>query len=125
MGIKEEKPKDIPPQFTSILDKYQDVFPSDLPKGLPPQRHLRLTIPLVEGAKPTFRPLYRLSPKEHEEVRKQVADLLSKGWIEPSKSPFGSPILFVQKKDGTLRMCGLSCCEQTDGEKPVCVASNR
>ena len=102
---KEEKLRDVPPELTYILDKYQDVFPSDLPKGLPPERQLGHTIPLVEGAKPTFRPLYRLSPKEHEEVRKQVADLLSKGWIEPSKSPFGSPILFVQKKDGTLRMC--------------------
>ena len=77
----------------------------NLKEGLPLECKWGHTISLVEGAKPTFRPLYRLSPKEHEEVRKQVADLLSKGWIEPSKSPFGSPILFVQKKDGTLRMC--------------------
>ena len=76
-----------------------------MPKGLPPSRQTGHTIELVENAKPTFRPLYRLSPFEHEEVRKQVAELLDKGWIEPSSSPFGAPILFVQKKDKSLRMC--------------------
>ncbi len=76
MGIKEEKPKDIPPQFTSILDKYQDVFPSNLPKVLPPVRQLGHNIPLIEGAKPTFWPLYHLSPKERNEVHKLVPELL-------------------------------------------------
>jgi len=49
--------------------------------------------------------MYRLSPAEYAEAKKQVAEYLEKGWIEPSTSPYGAPILFVQKKDGGLRMC--------------------
>lgn len=97
----EKVPTDIQP----LLEEYGDVFPDELPRGLPMVRQVGHTIPLVEGAKPTFRPIYRLSPKEHSEVRQQITDLLDKGWITPSRSPFGAPILFVQKKDGSLRMC--------------------
>ena len=95
----------IPQPLKPLLSEFNDVFPEEMPKGLPPSRQTGHTIELLEDAKPTFRPLYRLSPFEHEEVRKQVADLLDKGWIEPSSSPFGAPILFVQKKDKSLRMC--------------------
>ena len=62
------------------------------------------TIPLEEGSKLHSRPIYRLSPRELEEVKRQVQEYLEIFWIEPSASPYGSPILFVQKKDGTLRM---------------------
>jgi hypothetical protein len=97
--------KDIPPALRSVVNRYGDVFPKELPSGLPPDRGVGHTIPLVEGAKPPFRGIYRLSPLELEEVKTQVTSLLAKGWIEPSKSPFGAPVLFVQKKDGSLRMC--------------------
>ncbi|MGQ3348719.1 reverse transcriptase domain-containing protein, partial [Bosea sp. (in: a-proteobacteria)] len=63
------------------------------------------TIPLEPGAKPPFKGMYRLSPLEYAEVKKQISELLSKGWIRPSSSPYGAPVLFVAKKDGTLRMC--------------------
>ena len=89
--------------LTAVLEKFKDVF-EPLPSGLPPEREMAHTIPLEEGSKPPFRPIYRLSPKELEEAKRQVQEYLEKGWIEPSASPYGSPILFVQKKDGTLRM---------------------
>ena len=92
-------------EFDTLLAQYQDVFPVDLPAGLPPDRGVGHTIPLEPDARPTFRPIYRLSPKEMAEVKRQVADLLQRSLIEPSTSPYGSPVLFVQKKDGSLRMC--------------------
>ncbi len=91
------------PVIAALLDEFKDVF-QDLPPGLPPERNVAHTIPLQPGATPPAKRLYRLSPKELEEVKRQIADLLSKGFIEPSTSPFGAPILFVQKKDGSLRM---------------------
>ena len=87
-----------------ILTTYADVFPPTLP-GLPPVRQVDHTIPLIPGATPPNRPMFRLSPKEHQEVVDHIKSLLALGLIEPSSSPFGSPILFVPKKDGTLRMC--------------------
>ena len=86
-----------------LLGKYGKVF-KDLPDGLPPDRGIQHTINLTENKTP-FRHPYRLSPAELEEAKKQIADLLAKGFIQPSQSPFGAPILFVQKKDGSLRMC--------------------
>jgi Reverse transcriptase (RNA-dependent DNA polymerase)/RNase H-like domain found in reverse transcriptase/Integrase zinc binding domain/Chromo (CHRromatin Organisation MOdifier) domain/gag-polyprotein putative aspartyl protease/Integrase core domain len=91
-----------PQRLQAILEAYKDVF-AELP-GLPPERNVCHTIPLVPGAKPPHRRMYRLSPAELEEVKRQVADLLAKGLIEPSSSPYGAPILFVQKADGSLRM---------------------
>ena len=75
-----------------------------MPPGLPPLRTIHLTIDTGDHP-PTSKPAYRLSPKEKEEVQRQVKELLGSGLIRPSQSPFGAPVLFVQKKDGTLRMC--------------------
>eukprot|EP00877_Chromochloris_zofingiensis_P003160 jgi/Chrzof1/12845/Cz07g09130.t1 len=87
-----------------VLQNHQSVFAKL--DGLPPERgDAFYAIPLEEGAQPPFRRMYRLSPREREEVEQQIKDLLAKGFIEPSTSPFGAPILFVQKKDGSLRMC--------------------
>ena len=85
--------------LTAVLEKFKDVF-EPLPSGLPPEREMAHTIPLEEGSKPPFRPIYRLSPKELEEAKRQVQEYLEKCWIEPSASPYGSPILFVHGKDG-------------------------
>ena len=85
--------------------KFADVFPADLPPGLPPERAIGHTIPLIADAAPPFRGMYRLSVIERQEVEAQVKDLLAKGFIQPSTSPFGAPVLFVNKKDGGLRMC--------------------
>ena len=95
----------IDPRIRSLLDEFKDVFPEDLPEGLPPKRDVDHRIELVPGSTPPTRPTYRMSPPELDELKKQVADLLAKGFIQPSKSPFGAPVLFVKKKDGSQRMC--------------------
>jgi RNase H-like domain found in reverse transcriptase/Reverse transcriptase (RNA-dependent DNA polymerase)/Integrase zinc binding domain/Chromo (CHRromatin Organisation MOdifier) domain/Retroviral aspartyl protease len=93
-----------------LLSDYADRFPDSLPRlsderpGTTPLYDGH-TIPLEEGHKPPVRPIYRLSPLEFEELKKQIKELLALGFIEPSRSPYAAPVLFVQKKDGTLRMC--------------------
>ncbi len=76
-----------------------------MPPGLPPDRGIGHTIELEPGARAPFRPMYRFSPSELEAAKAAVKDLLAKGLIEPSSSPYGAPILFVTRKDGSLRMC--------------------
>ena len=88
-----------------VLNEFKDVFPNDLPNGLPPKRKQDHGIELEKESKPVCKPVYRLSLSEQDEVRKQVTELLNKGFIQPSSSPFGAPVLFVKKKDGSLRMC--------------------
>ena len=91
-------------EVDSVLSEFKDVF--EAKPGCPPYRFdLSHTIRLEPGAVPPFRRPYRLSLQEREEVEKQVRELLAKGLIEPCASPYGAPVLFVQKKDGTLRMC--------------------
>ena len=90
---------------TSVLKQYRDVFPDELPPGLPPSREVDHRIELIPGSVPPSRPTIRLSATELEELKKQLAELTAAGFIRPSKSPFGAPILFVKKKDGTMRMC--------------------
>ena len=94
-----------PEKLKQLLDEYKMVF-EPLPKQLPPFRDITgHTIPLQPGASPPYRAPYRLSPLELKEVKKQIQELLENKFIQPSRSPYGSPVLFVQKKDGTLRMC--------------------
>ena len=89
-----------------LVEEFKDRFPQDLPAGLPPYREgVAHAIPIKPGEHtPPAKRLYRLTVAEKEEVEKKVADLLEKGWIQPSHSPYGAPILFVAKKDGGLRM---------------------
>ena len=101
---KEDPHKDIPVDIRAVIDKYADVF-EEIPAGLPPDRGVSHTIPLIPGAKAPYKRMYRLSPRERDEVEKQIKELLAKGWIEPSQSPFGAPIVFAPKKDGSIRMC--------------------
>jgi hypothetical protein len=93
------------PTCSKLLDEYQDVFPADLPSSLPPRRDIDHRIELIPGSAPTSRPTYRLSPAELDELKKQLAELTAHGFIQPSKSPYGAPVLFVKKKGGELRMC--------------------
>jgi len=93
-----------PDKVRSLLEEYRDVA-AELPEGLPPDRGVGHVINLVPGAMPQYRPIYRLSPLEMEELTKQIETLMQKGFIEPSCSPWGAPILFVAKADGSLRMC--------------------
>lgn len=90
-------------KLNELKKKYGRIF-QPLPNHLPPDRGVGHTIPLVEGAVPPYKKQYRLSPQETTEVKRQVADFLAKGYIEPSTSPYGAPVLFVEKPDGTLRL---------------------
>ena len=87
------------------LTDFHQVFPEELPPGLPPQREVDHRIELFAGSNPPSRPTFRLSATELEELKKQLEELTKAGFIRPSKSPFGAPILFVKKKDGSMRMC--------------------
>ena len=80
------------------------MFPADLP-GMPPDRDIDFCIDLEQGTLPISIPSYRMSPVEFRELKSQLQVLLSKGFIRPSASPWGAPILFVKKKDRSFRLC--------------------
>jgi hypothetical protein len=92
--------------LTSILvvREFSNIFPDDLPR-LPPDRDVEFTIELEPGTAPISRCPYRMAPKELAEMKKQLEELLNKGFIRPSSSPWGCPTIFVKKNDGTLCMC--------------------
>ena len=87
----------------SVVYEFPDVFPEDLP-GLPSDRDVEFSIELEPGTAPISRRPYRMAPKELAEMKKQLEELLEKGFIHPSSSPWCCLAIFV-KKDGTIRMC--------------------
>jgi hypothetical protein len=87
-----------------VVCEYPDVFPEDLP-GMPPDRDVEFVIELQPGTAPISKRPYRMPSKELAELKNQLQELLDKGYIRPTSSPWGSPALFVKKKDGSLRMC--------------------
>ncbi|GJW69812.1 hypothetical protein Tco_0126729 [Tanacetum coccineum] len=87
-----------------IVRDFPNVFPEDL-SGLPPTRKVEFQINLIPGAAPVARAPYRLAPSEMKELSEQLKELSDKGFIRPSSSPWGAPVLFVKKKDGSFRMC--------------------
>jgi hypothetical protein len=87
-----------------IVCEYPDVFPDDLP-GMPPDRDIEFIIDLQPGTAPISKKSYRMPPNELAELKIQLQDLLDKGFIHPSASPWGCPALFVKKKDNSLRLC--------------------
>ena len=91
---------DVCGKLKELVDEFKDVCPDTLPKGRPPKRDIVHEIRTEEGAKPPSQPPYRLGPAEQDEMEEQVKDLLAQGFIRPSASPYGAPILFVSKKDG-------------------------
>jgi hypothetical protein len=98
-AITDIKVKDIP-----VVCKYPDVFLDDLP-GMPPDRDIEFIIELQPGTTPISKWPYRMPPNELAELKIQLQDLLDKGFIRPSASPWGCPALFVKKKDNSLRLC--------------------
>ncbi|EOX93842.1 Uncharacterized protein TCM_002794 [Theobroma cacao] len=88
----------------SVVKEFVDVFPEELP-GLPPEREVEFCIDLIPDIRPISIPPYRMAPAELKELKDQLEDLLDKGFIRPSVSPWGAPVLFVKKKDGSLRLC--------------------
>ncbi len=94
----------VDPRIQAVLDKYEDVFQK--PTGQPPDRgDGGFRIHTEPGKAPPFKPAYRMNTKELEELRQQIEELLSKGWIRPSQSMYGAPVIFVRKASGELRMC--------------------
>ncbi|GJR60420.1 putative reverse transcriptase domain-containing protein [Tanacetum coccineum] len=98
-GSGEKRLEDVP-----IVRDFPEVFPEELP-GLPPTRQVEFQIDLMPGAAPVARAPYRLAPSEMKELSEQLQELSDKGFIRPSSSPWGAPVLFVKKKDGSFRMC--------------------
>ncbi|GJU58274.1 putative reverse transcriptase domain-containing protein, partial [Tanacetum coccineum] len=96
---KEKRLEDVP-----VIQEFPEVFPEDLP-GIPPTRQVEFRIDLVPGATLVARAPYRLAPSEIKELAEQLQELTDKGFIRPSSSPWGAPVLFVKKKDGSFRMC--------------------
>ena len=90
--------------LAALLHRYRAVC-AGLPDRLPPQRAVDHAVELTPGAVPPCQRIYRLSPLESAEVQRQTTELLEKGFIRPSQSPYGAPIIFVPKKGGQLRMC--------------------
>jgi transposase InsO family protein len=103
-ATKEETSDGWRKKIQGTLDKYKAIF-EKLPNGLPPERAVDHHIDLEPGAKPPFLPIYHMSPLELEELKRQLTELIEKGYIQPSKSPYGAPVLFVPKKNGKLRFC--------------------
>ena len=86
-----------------VMKDYPDVFPEELP-GMPPDRDIEFLIELLPGTGPVSKRPYRMPANDLEEIKKQIKELLEKGYIRPSSSPWGAPVLLVEKKDGSLRM---------------------
>ena len=92
------------PEEVPIVKEFIEVFPEELP-GLPPEREISFEIELLPGSAPVSKAPYRMAPAELKELQIQLQELLDRGFIRQSYSPWGAPVLFVKKKDGTLRMC--------------------
>ncbi|KAL5541879.1 hypothetical protein UlMin_009589 [Ulmus minor] len=92
------------PENIAVVREFTNVFPEELP-GLPPDREISFEIKLLPGSAPISKAPYRIAPAELKELQIQLQELLDKGFIRPSHSLWGAPVLFVKKKDGSLRMC--------------------
>jgi hypothetical protein len=98
--LKEAKLEDI-----LVVHEFQDVFPKELP-GMPPDREIEFTIDLIPGTTPIAQAPYKMGPKELVELKEQLDELQQKGFIQKSISPWGTPVIFVDKQDVGRRMCG-------------------
>ncbi len=109
--LDECEPKEATKLVTSVkcirqvLEEFPNVMPEKLPEDLPPIRRVDHAIEVVLGVAPPTKAPYKMSHEELKELKVQLEELLAKRYIKPSKSPYGALVLFVHKKDGTLRMC--------------------
>jgi len=93
------------PEGQKLIKQFGSVFPDELPKKLPPKREIEHRIDLIPGSKPASQQVYRMSDYELKELKRQIDDLLAHGFIRSSLSPYVAPVLFVKKKDGSMRLC--------------------
>jgi hypothetical protein len=100
-SIKDQKPS---LEENPILKYFRDVFPEEV-SGLPPKRDIDFSIELVLGVVPMSRTPYRMSTLDLVELKLQLKEILDKGYIQPSVSPWEAPTLFIKKNNGTLRLC--------------------
>jgi hypothetical protein len=87
-----------------VVNEFPDVFPEEL-LGMPPDRDIEFVIELKPGIAPIYKTPYRMATPELAELKEHIKELLEKGFIHPSSSPWGAPVIFVLKKDGTQRLC--------------------
>ena len=100
-----DQPVDLPDEIKPLLHEYADVFPTELPPGLPPIRGIEQQIDLIPGAALPNRPAYRTNPVETKELQRQMEELMQRGHVRESLSPCAVPTILVPKKDGIWRMC--------------------
>jgi hypothetical protein len=87
-----------------VVNVFPDVFPEELP-GIPPDRDIKFVIELNPGTTPIYKTPYRMATPELAVLKEHIKELLEKGFIHPNSSPWGAPVIFVPKKDGTQRLC--------------------
>ncbi|GJS65788.1 pol protein [Tanacetum coccineum] len=87
-----------------VVRDFPDVFPKELPR-IPPEREVEFSIELIPGTEPISKAPYHMAPTKLKELKEQLQELLERGFIRPSVSPWGAPVLFVKKKDGSMRLC--------------------
>lgn len=104
VSVVDTKKPSVTPTSKPMVRNYSDVFPEDLP-GLSPHREVDFAIELEPGTVPISKVSYRMASTELKELKIQLQELLDKGFIRPRLSPWGAPMLFVKKKDGSLRLC--------------------
>ena len=90
--------------FSSLLQEFQDVFPDELPPGLPPLRGIEHRIDIIPGASLPNRARHRVNPEETKEIQRQVQQLIDNGHVRESLSPCAVPTILVPKQDGSFRM---------------------
>ena len=102
LTLEDEVRQDL--DLSRVVYEYEDVFPDELP-GLPPHRDIDFYIELHPDTSPISMTPHRMAPVELQELKVQIQELLDKGFIRPTTSPWGAPVLFAKKKDKTLRLC--------------------
>ena len=95
----------LPSVVVSLLQEFADLFPEEIPYGLPPLRGIEHQIDFIPDSSIPNRPAYRANPKETKKIQRQVDELMQKGFVKESLSPCSVPVILVPKKDGTWRMC--------------------